>query len=868
MRNLKRALCLTLASVMLLGMMVVGTSALSYGDVDSNDNVEAIDLLQAISVMSGDDKGNFNPDQVVTRAEMAVIVCNILYGKNLNVGQFVGTDVFNDVPLWAQGYVNLAASLGIVAGVGDGKFAPNEPVTTAQAALMICRALGYFQTDAEFAKGWMLAATERGTKIGLYKDLTGLSATAGLTRNDVAQMVFNALTEATPVTYNEIFGYYTVGGTLTSGVLDGEDAFNLTLAYKTFDVSSKPDFQFGQDGYIWINRISGKELTGFYSDDVTLATSMDGTVISKLTSKSSDKYVAELDTTVTTTPVYNGPSFYYNGAAIAAFDATKTYSGGELVVYGNSVYVMKSHSAGAWSSSDATEFSKKGAIVIFVDVEENDNTYDGKAEKVLIVDKTVAELAGDPVVQTSGSVSEVTVPGITGLSEIDVTRVKGYEGLKEEDIVLWYSMVLDGKTYYYIEKAETVTGTLTAYNTTSNKATIDGTVYNMSGLTGSDVASIDDDTKTRANTTFYLDNGGNIVAYKLDSATVSLDNTLFVISAKEAGYTYQAKVVFMDGTTGTITVAKTAKYDGSLKDVIGTSGPMADGKLVANTFYTYTENAGSYNLTSCQYQGATAESADDGSAAVVTKGNATITLSDASKKLANSSTAYILQKGSVDSTFTAGTTYAAYTGVANTAGYKDGKTSDSEKAVAYVLYNSKGYATAVVGINGVQDTSSAVDYTVVYALSGPTTNYVSGGSDFYTYKAIVNGEVVDAYAAKTQLFTKGQANYVDSFDGDKAASVVSGGDAARIVKTDSIKGINMKDNTLSLYTDADKTTLSKAVVLNSNVQMFVFDTRDNADTVTKVATLNGLAGTTYSVTTVQTSSTDTSISYVFVEITG
>ena len=668
MRNLKRALSLALASVMLLGMMVVGTSALSYGDVDSTDHQEAIDLLQAISVMSGDDKGNFNPDQVVTRAEMAVIVCNILYGKNLNVGQFVGADVFKDVPVWAQGYVNLAASLGIVAGVGDGKFAPNEPVTTAQAALMICRALGYFQTDAEFSNGWMLAATERGTKIGLYKELTGLSATAGLTRNDVAQMVFNALTEATPVTYNEIFGYYTVGGTLTSGVLNGEDAFNLTLAYKTFDVNSKPDFQFGQNGYIWINRISGKELTGFYSDDVTLATSMDGTVISKLTSKSSDKYMAELDTTVTTTPVYNGPSFYYNGAAIAAKADGDTTEAQQLYVKGNSVYVADSTKAAAGDK----EFSKKGAIVIFVDVEENDNTYDGKAEKVLIVDKTVAELAGDPVVQTSGSVSEVTVPGITGLSEIDVTRVKGYEGLKEEDIVLWYSMVQDGKTYYYIEKAKTVSGTLTAYNTSNNKATIDGTVYNMSGLTGSDVASIDDDTKTRANTTFYLDNGGNIVAYKLDSATVSLSNTLFVIDAKASGYTYQAKVVFMDGTTGTITVAKTAKYDGSLKDVTGTDTTMADGKLVANTFYTYTENAGSYNLTSCQYQGATAESADDGSAAVVTKGNATITLSDASKKLANSSTAYILQKGSVDSAFTAGTTYAAYTGVANTAGYKDG----------------------------------------------------------------------------------------------------------------------------------------------------------------------------------------------------
>ena len=40
MRNLKRALSLTLASVMLLGMMVIGTSAAAgYDDVKESDNV-------------------------------------------------------------------------------------------------------------------------------------------------------------------------------------------------------------------------------------------------------------------------------------------------------------------------------------------------------------------------------------------------------------------------------------------------------------------------------------------------------------------------------------------------------------------------------------------------------------------------------------------------------------------------------------------------------------------------------------------------------------------------------------------------------------------------------------------------------------
>ena len=92
MRNLKRALSLAVASVMLLGMMVVGTSAVSYTDQDDIDNVAAVEVLNATGVMVGKDDGSFGADDIVTRAEMAVIVCRMLYGDKLNVGQFAGTD--------------------------------------------------------------------------------------------------------------------------------------------------------------------------------------------------------------------------------------------------------------------------------------------------------------------------------------------------------------------------------------------------------------------------------------------------------------------------------------------------------------------------------------------------------------------------------------------------------------------------------------------------------------------------------------------------------------------------------------------------------------------------------------------------------
>ena len=93
-----------------------------------------------------------------------------------------------------------------------------------------------------------------------------------------------------------------------------------------------------------------------------------------------------------------------------------------------------------------------------------------------------------------------------------------------------------------------------------------------------------------------------------------------------------------------------------------------------------------------------------------------------------------------------------------------------------------------------------------------------------------------------------------------ALSVVVGGDATtRIVKTDSITGIKLENNTLSLFTTTTNPgdTFNRAAVLSEDAQMFVFDTRDNANTIEEVTSLSGLAGNTWSVTTVQTLCTDT-----------
>ena len=189
MRNLKRALSLTLASVMLLGMMVVGTSAAAgYSDVDAEDNVEAIEVLQAIEVMVGDDRG-FGPDRPVTRNEMAVVMGKLL---NLNYNYYASACPFTDVAEWARGWVGACAANGIVSGRGEGIYDGEATVTAIEAASMMMRALGYFKYTEDYADGFQLVTVRQGSEIGIFNGV-GTDGNTPMTRNQVAQMALNAL---------------------------------------------------------------------------------------------------------------------------------------------------------------------------------------------------------------------------------------------------------------------------------------------------------------------------------------------------------------------------------------------------------------------------------------------------------------------------------------------------------------------------------------------------------------------------------------------------------------------------------------------------------------------------------------------------
>ena len=193
MRNLKRALSLLLSSTMVLGMLVMGSSAASYADVTSKQHEEAIEVLKTVGIMTGDENGKFNPEAKVTRNEMAVVMSNLMA---YNVASYKNTSPFTDVPEWAEPYVAACYTNGITSGYDKVTYGGNDSVTTAQAALMVMKALGYFQYQSDFGADWQLSTVAQGNKIDLFDDVDS-GVKEAMTRNDVAQLVLNALEAGT-----------------------------------------------------------------------------------------------------------------------------------------------------------------------------------------------------------------------------------------------------------------------------------------------------------------------------------------------------------------------------------------------------------------------------------------------------------------------------------------------------------------------------------------------------------------------------------------------------------------------------------------------------------------------------------------------
>ena len=536
MRNLKRALSLAVSTVMLIGMMAVGTSAASYADVDSADNVEAIEVMQAVSVMVGDENGNFNPDQNVTRAEMAVVMANLL---DLQVEDFVGASIpFTDVPEWAHAYVAACYADGITGGISATEYGSNNSVTSVQAALMLLKALGYFQYSSDFGTDWQVATIREASSNDLF-DGVNSARNAALTRNEVAQIALNALEatmvepDGTPgsvttsdgtvvnlgsVTYNDRTSSNSQYAAISEAEGDdgrytvelGEDLFDGDLEKNS---SGSDDFQ--RPAHVW--EYNGDEI-GTYADSADEIYVVDDEGQSVLDILTDSDYMNYDDDDIASTPdVYiNGEeadedTTIYVGDIVEAFeddDGVVT----DVVVRRYTVAVVDSIDTDLSSTEE-----RNGASVMItladLDGNEIDDYYDDYDD-----DEDV--LAGYNSAYEEGTVLAVAFYG----NETPTSYVAG-------------GQVLDS----YV--AETASGSITGYR--DDSITMDGTRYYYAGIAANEYSDNSFDFDEDYNV--YLTEDGFVIG--VDGSTgFSLSDLYYVTGVYRAsgsygGYDYYAQAV-------------------------------------------------------------------------------------------------------------------------------------------------------------------------------------------------------------------------------------------------------------------------------------------------------------------------------------
>lgn len=98
-------------------------------DPDDTGVSDWLNTKDHLAYLAGYPGGTFGPDQNMTRAEAAQMFYNLLLEKDVKI-----TVEFEDVPAdaWYAKPVNTLASLGILSGVGNGRFDPERSITRAE----------------------------------------------------------------------------------------------------------------------------------------------------------------------------------------------------------------------------------------------------------------------------------------------------------------------------------------------------------------------------------------------------------------------------------------------------------------------------------------------------------------------------------------------------------------------------------------------------------------------------------------------------------------------------------------------------------------------------------------------------------------
>lgn len=182
--------------------------AINFNDVPDNYWAKPyIDALSSRDLTSGFEDGLFRPDQPVTRAQIATIVSRA-FDLVEDKEALAFSDVGNDY--WAREPIEEVVKGGFMTGFPNDIFAPDLPVTRAQALTTLVSGLGIEApanvqasldryADANAIPNWAnekMAAATAGNLVINYPNVDQLNPNQPTTRAELAALVYQALVQA------------------------------------------------------------------------------------------------------------------------------------------------------------------------------------------------------------------------------------------------------------------------------------------------------------------------------------------------------------------------------------------------------------------------------------------------------------------------------------------------------------------------------------------------------------------------------------------------------------------------------------------------------------------------------------------------
>ena len=706
---MKKLLALVLALVMSRSLVTISNAA--FKDADSIDYKEAVDVMNAVGVFIGDEKGNFNAKENLTREQAAKIIAYLELGEKA-ADALVGSATFTDVAAtrWSAGFVSYCAQAGVVAGY-DGKFDPAGQLTALQFGKMLLVEIGY---DAKAAgmvgTDWAINTSKLLATTGLMNGIDG-SVNQVLTREKAAQMTLNALKTPT-VEYATKGSNITVNGAeinfgaSTPTYVTNTIAKEQTISKDKLTNSGEYTIELGEKLY---KKLVLSDTTDAFGRPTRTWT---------FENKKVGEYVKDADLEYTAGTDYE--------VVYADLGLTKSAKITEYYVDGKTTTPAV---ASVTKNDDDHEFGANGVLTqVWYDDDNNTvivteiNTYVGKISAIT---------------KASGSDERsVTINGLTKPGTLNKYETESFE---KSDLISYTAAYDKATGRYDVQSAAILEKSTTGLLTKWNGKAIVGTVGNSANN-----FTVDSETyKYSAN--FYVvdENGAASQIYNFDVNKADVDVYL-------DAYGYALYIAGVEGTKNYATVigvGSTNPYgdrttgvtlllpDGTQKAVTAklksSSAALTAGNLVNNyigDIVTYVEKNGVYELTVQDNYDTTAASI--GTNATFTNGKSELKLGS-TKYYATSETIFMVAtKDGSDVAYNVYTGYAKMPSIDTTAGITGFavKTSNDYTNQVEVVYIS------AINLAGISDVDT---YFVKKANADIITD--STGS-YYVLPAIVDGE--------------------------------------------------------------------------------------------------------------------------------